>query len=67
MGGATRGGTAEPTSRDQNKRQERGQGKGKFGLATNTLNVRNNNNNSVSQPGRSVISRSLQNYPYVWG
>ena len=27
MGGATRGGTAEPTSRDQNKRQERGQGK----------------------------------------
>ena len=28
MGGATRGGTAEPTSRDQNKRQERGQGKG---------------------------------------
>ena len=25
MGGATRGGTAEPTSRDQNKRQERGQ------------------------------------------
>ena len=29
MGGATRGETAEPTSRDQNKRQERGQGKGK--------------------------------------
>ena len=27
MGGATRGVTAEPTSRDQNKRQERGQGK----------------------------------------
>ena len=27
MGGATPGGTAEPTSRDQNKRQERGQGK----------------------------------------
>ena len=27
MGGATRGGTAEPTSRDQNKRQEQGQGK----------------------------------------
>ena len=29
MGGATRGGTAEPNSRDQNRRQERGQGKGK--------------------------------------
>ena len=29
MGGATRSGTAEPTSRDQNTRQERGQGKGK--------------------------------------
>ena len=28
MGGATRGGTAEPTSRDQNKRQERGHGRG---------------------------------------
>ena len=29
MGGATRGGMAEPTLRDQNKiRQERGQGKG---------------------------------------
>ena len=28
MEGATRGGTAEPTSRDQNKRQERGNGKG---------------------------------------
>ena len=28
MGGATRGGTAEPTSRDQNTRQERGQEKG---------------------------------------
>ena len=27
MGGATRGGTAEPTPRDQNKRQERGQRK----------------------------------------
>ena len=27
MGGATRGGTAEPTSRDQIARQERGQGK----------------------------------------
>ena len=27
MGGATGGGTAEPTSRDQNKRLERGQGK----------------------------------------
>ena len=27
MGGATRGGTAEPSSRRQNKRQERGQGK----------------------------------------
>ena len=29
MGGAGRGGTAEPTSRDQNTKQERGQGKGK--------------------------------------
>ena len=29
MHGATRGGTAEPTLRDQNTRQERGQGKGK--------------------------------------
>ena len=29
MGGTTRGGTAEPTSRDQNKRQERGR-KGKW-------------------------------------
>ena len=28
MGGATRGGTAEPTSRDQNTRHERGQGRG---------------------------------------
>ena len=28
MGGATRGGTAEPMSRDRNTRQERGQGKG---------------------------------------
>ena len=28
MGGATRGGTAEPTPQDQNTRQERGQGKG---------------------------------------
>ena len=28
MGGATRGGTAEPTSRDQNKRREREQGNG---------------------------------------
>ena len=28
MGGATRGETAETTSRDQNTRQERGQGKG---------------------------------------
>ena len=28
MGGARRGGAAEPTSRDQNTRQERGQGKG---------------------------------------
>ena len=28
MGGATRSGTAEPTSRDQNTRQRRGQGKG---------------------------------------
>ena len=27
MNGATRGGTAEPTSREQNTRQERGQGK----------------------------------------
>ena len=29
MGGATRGGTAEPMSRDQSTRQGRGQGKGK--------------------------------------
>ena len=28
MGGATQGGTAEPTSRDQNTRQDRGQGNG---------------------------------------
>ena len=30
MGGATRGGTDEPTSRDQNTRQERGSKRGKI-------------------------------------
>ena len=58
--GATRGGTAEHTSRDQNTKQERGQGKGKNRKITREIEI-NGAQTEAARQSRAVSSATRQN------
>ena len=59
-GGATRGGTAELTSRDQNARQERGQGKGKKRKVTREEEI-NGAQTEAARQSRAASPATMQN------
>ena len=58
--GATRGGTAQPTSRDQNSKQERGQGKGKNRKITREIEI-NGAHTEAAKQSRAVSPATREN------